>query len=344
MSLLMRRRGLMKVASVVDAILVTMTPTAGFTVGFNLTFTGSVYIDFKDGGGKEALTSGVEKTHLYSSAGTYIAEITGDLTNITKFIADQCSIKFIENFKTGLLTDLQLQNNVYEGILDITQARVKTKVLIFGNVLLTDILFATSGNELVSDLRVYDCDISVLKLSNVPVATLLFAYRNYNMTDIEFSISGNGIMLDIECADCDIRSLDMTNVRVGSSTNATLIFDRNINLYEVLFASVGNGALKTYRFDSCNLGYIDLISGGQNMSVNTNNLDFRNNNMTAAEVNHMLVDLYTLVSDEGSGGDYTGRQIKMDGTNAAPDGTSGGYDGLTAKANLISKGITVTTN
>lgn len=32
------------------------------------------------------------------------------------------------------------------------------------------------------------------------------------------------------------------------------------------------------------------------------------------------------------------------GTNAAPDGTSGGFDGITAKANLIGKGCTVTTN
>ena len=36
--------------------------------------------------------------------------------------------------------------------------------------------------------------------------------------------------------------------------------------------------------------------------------------------------------------------INVRGTNAAPDGSSGGYDGLTAKANLIAKGFTVNTN
>jgi hypothetical protein len=66
--------------------------------------------------------------------------------------------------------------------------------------------------------------------------------------------------------------------------------------------------------------------------------------MTAAEVNHILVDLANLVSGEGVGGDYTGRRIYMYGTNAAPDSSSGGYDGLTAKANLQAKGITVNTN
>ena len=80
MSLLLANRALIS-DSGEEAILVTMTPTAGFTVGFTLNFTGSIDIDFKDGGGKEALTNGLEKTHLYA-AGTYIAEITGDLTNI----------------------------------------------------------------------------------------------------------------------------------------------------------------------------------------------------------------------------------------------------------------------
>ncbi|MCJ7802748.1 MAG: hypothetical protein MUP82_10375 [Candidatus Marinimicrobia bacterium] len=47
---------------------------------------------------------------------------------------------------------------------------------------------------------------------------------------------------------------------------------------------------------------------------------------------------------EGVGGNYTGRFINIAGTNAAPDGTSGGFDGLTAKTNLQGKGFAVITN
>lgn len=61
--------------------------------------------------------------------------------------------------------------------------------------------------------------------------------------------------------------------------------------------------------------------------------------MTAAEVNKILVDIDT-ISDSVS----TGRTLQIHGTNAAPDSTSGGYDGITAKNNLITKGWTVTTS
>lgn len=61
--------------------------------------------------------------------------------------------------------------------------------------------------------------------------------------------------------------------------------------------------------------------------------------MTAAEVNRMLVEINAIAT---SG--FTGRSIIMNGTNAAPDSSSGGYDGLTAKTALQSKGFTVTTN
>jgi hypothetical protein len=41
---------------------------------------------------------------------------------------------------------------------------------------------------------------------------------------------------------------------------------------------------------------------------------------------------------------FTGRAIDIGGNNAAPDATSGGYDGIAAKNALIAKGITVTTS
>ena len=64
-----------------------------------------------------------------------------------------------------------------------------------------------------------------------------------------------------------------------------------------------------------------------------------NNNMTAAEVNQILVDL-----DTNSTNAFTNRIISIAGTNAAPDTTSGGLNGSAAKTNLVGKGFTVTTN
>lgn len=61
------------------------------------------------------------------------------------------------------------------------------------------------------------------------------------------------------------------------------------------------------------------------------------NSFDAANVNQILVDLDTKGWINGS--------VNISGAgNSAPDGTSGGLDGLTAKTNLIANGWTVTTN
>ena len=94
-----------------------------------------------------------------------------------------------------------------------------------------------------------------------------------------------------------------------------------------------------YYADNCDLGYVDFTPFSGLTNVNGCTVTLSSNNMTAGEVNHILVDL-----DSISVGGYTGRVILISGTNAAPDGSSGGFDGLTAKSNLITKGFTVTTN
>lgn len=165
-----------------EKILITIAPTAGFTVGFNLTFSGSVYIDFKDGDGKEALTSGVEKTHLYAIAGTYIAEISGDLENITKFIADNNRITSISNLKTGLLEDLRVNNNLITGTLNLVNAPVQKRFECQENSGLTGITFASFGNQKLTYIRVFNCNLTgALNLSTVPIgdpsSSSLYAYN-----------------------------------------------------------------------------------------------------------------------------------------------------------------------
>jgi len=94
--------------------------------------------------------------------------------------------------------------------------------------------------------------------------------------------------------------------------------------------------------NDCNLGYVDFTANISILAANNLIHNLRNNNMTAAEGNHILFDLATHVAGEGAGGDFIGRSINIGGTNDDPDSTSGGYDGLAAKATLESKGIVVT--
>ena len=112
----------------------------------------------------------------------------------------------------------------------------------------------------------------------------------------------------------------------------------NTNLTNVIMPSTQRSFINVNIY-SCNLGYVDFTVCPNLTSTKGMGVLLQNNNMTAAEVNHILVDLDT-ISTSG----YTGRVINISGTNAAPDGTSGGYDGLTAKTSLQSKGFTVTTS
>jgi len=369
-----------------DAILITMTPTVLFTAGINLTFaSGTLTIDWKDGSTPENFVSGVELTHQYVSAGTYIAEITGDLTNITAFVADNCKITGIANLKTGLLTNFTINNNLYSGGLDMSLAPISGRLWTYTNSGLTGITFASSGNAIITDTRLYSCNFSTLDFTNVPLSgrfecqsnsgltgitfansgnakftlTRMYScnltgtldlsnnpvggtvqiYSNPNLTDITFASSGNTIILNFSLASNDLTgTLDLSNVPVGT----TVQINSNSNLTGITFASSGNGNIFGFLFISNSLNYVDFTN--LSFAIINGSLRLENNSMAVADVNHELVDLYSLVSGEGAGGDYTGRTIRIDGTNAAPDSSSGGYNGTQAIIDLTAKGITVTTS
>lgn len=145
----------------------------------------------------------------------------------------------------------------------------------------------------------------------------------------------------LEFNDNDLDSLDISMLTyLGNSFVSGSILDvsGNSNLNYISLPTA-NGHLATYDLSSCDLEYVDFTSLSQMTNGNSRQFLLQDNSMTAAEVNHILVDL-----DGLSSGGYTGRVINIAGTNAAPDGSSGGYDGLTAKSNLQTKGFTVTTN
>lgn len=119
---------------------------------------------------------------------------------------------------------------------------------------------------------------------------------------------------------------------IASNTSVTgwTLPTSNTNTFDYL---VGNG---------CDLGYVD-VSGLTNVWKKNNHFQWwHNNNMTSTEVNQMLQDAWDLVSGETSGGDYTGRTFKIDGTNAAPDSSSGGIDGTQRVIDLATMAVIVT--
>lgn len=113
------------------------------------------------------------------------------------------------------------------------------------------------------------------------------------------------------------------------------------------FEIKSNGSLTSFSFHASSktdrlrandnlLGYVD-ITGIMNDWDNVTSLNLDDNAMSAAEVNCYLVDF----DGQVTAGVYT---ITIAGSNAAPDGASGGCDGSSAKTSLIGKGLTVTTS
>jgi hypothetical protein len=86
-----------------------------------------------------------------------------------------------------------------------------------------------------------------------------------------------------------------------------------------------------------------IVSG---MTVaNTAGIYLAGNSWGADTVNRILTDFDSISAVRSSGATWTGCTLNIAGNNAAPDGTSGGYDGLAALSNLTGSPInwTVTT-
>ena len=270
----------------------------------------------------------------------------------------------ITNFSNNNLTSLDLS------VLEDIGGSIRYN----GNSGLTTVTNATASGELITDYRGFSCALTGIDLSgysrlggNVLIYdndattitfpsssetfTMLRIDQN-NLTTIDFSpLSGFG---------SDIRfysNPSANSVTFPTSTEViTRLWGRSSNYSTVDFSTLSklggdfrfnaNSGMTSitlpttsqnfsfFNVQDCDMGFIDFTKlTGTNNAIS---IDLTNNSMTATEVNHILVD----IDNEG----WTNITLKMAGTNAAPDGTSGGFDGLTAKANIITAGGTVTTN
>ena len=323
MSLLLANRAVFGI-STEEKILITVTPTAGFTVGFKLNFTGSVDVDFKDGGGKEALTSGIEKTHLYSIGGTYITEITGDIGSITFFDADNSKISFMSNLNTSLLTRFDIINNLYVGKLDLSLSPVKTFVAYSDNAGLDEVEHAASGNELVLQYDCFDCDIQGnLDLSNIPLTTRLLGRGNPDMTSVLLSATGNGTLSLCHLYNCGILSQNFSTIGIGGGFR---IYN-NPSCDTLIFRVTGNATLTEFLAYNCDLPDVDFSVFPTSNGV-TIRLD--GNSMSATEHDDQLINLNTTGWINGSLAITSGNTARTSASDTA-------YNNLT-----ITNGWTIT--
>ena len=133
-----------------EVITITTDQTILGVVGIKLIFTtGTLTVNWGDGNPSENFTSGIELTHNYISTGTYDIEISGDLVEITSFDIDTSRVSLIENIITGLLTELDISSNLYNGTLDLSNISIGTTLKAQSNTSLS-IIFSSSGNTLLT--------------------------------------------------------------------------------------------------------------------------------------------------------------------------------------------------
>jgi len=151
--------------------------------------------------------------------------------NFELFNADNSKITTLENFKTGLLTELRLFNNLLTGVLDLSNVPVSGLFYTFSNPDLTSIIFAASGNAPITSFRSESCDITGdLDFQNIPSLTgLFYIYGNANLTGI---LNLNWTGSNFRCYNCDIDDFDLTNVNF-SLTSSSLNM-RNNNLTDLV--------------------------------------------------------------------------------------------------------------
>ena len=124
--------------------------------------------------------------------------------------------------------------------------------------------------------------------------------------------------------------------------------DNNPNLTDILFPTSTedffDSNTQTYnhalQLNDCSLGYVDFsplagatLNNGATTSTKYATIHLEDNGMSATDVNHILVDFATIATNNSPRWDNV--TLIINGSNAAPDGTSGSFDGIGARNTLL---------
>lgn len=286
----------------------------------------------------------------------YSCNLTGmiDLRMFTRLQATGASIKLNDNpnlesiqmpvVTSGVLQAFYAHNCNLKGTLDlsgITAYGSSSTIYAYNNPLLEEIIFPVSASGVITGLNVNGCNLKgILDLSCFTSfgtnASIQF-YNNPLLKGVVLAATISGAIGTFSAYNCDLTGiLDLSMVTFNSTQFSLTVYD-NENLTEIILPS--NGKILSINAYRCNLSYINIkdIPNGTDKAYMS--IALQDNAMTAAEVNRILAEV-----DSVSVSGYASRSLRLTGTNAAPDSSSGGYDGLAAKASLQSKGFIVYTN
>jgi hypothetical protein len=207
----------------------------------------------------------------------------------------------------------------------------------------------TASTEVFTNYNIAACDIQgTHDLSMFPNlgGTFLF-YANSGLTDFNFHSTGSTeTFTRLQGYDCDLTTSNF-DLSIFPNIGSIINLHNNPNLSGITFPlstqtfknrnSTSNNDT-AIGLNGCSLGYVNFHPlSGATMDPNATSstgcdIFLQNNGMTTAEVNHILEDLSGITTNNLS--TWSGLTLNIGGTNAAPDGSTGGYDGLSAVSYL----------
>jgi len=229
---------------------------------------------------------------------------------------------------TSFVKDIRLDEDGVVGHLIMPFPNLGFETWLRRNPDMTGVTFLPS-NVVCTRMRLEECGLTgVLDLPFTRLRGDVRIHTNPNLTKINFANSNEPIYR-LRAYGCNLTGTqDVPFTRLKTEAD----FSNNPMLTELNFATTGELITKL-RLNNCSLGLINWSA----FTASNDNIEIRlaDNNMSAAEVNQNLAAIDAKGWENGS--------LTIDGSNAAPNGTSGGVDGNDAVSSLIAKGWTVQT-
>ena len=281
------------------------------------------------------ITGNLDLTMFRKFYNIFRLDINPNLTGVT------FSCTGTTNFNEFRINSCNLTGNLN---LSTLSGRLGGIFTVRNNPLLTGITFSSSNFMVTTGspppgFFVDNCNLTgTLDMSNITGLNTDFrAYNNLNLTQILHGSSSSTFVRFLVYS-CNLTGTYDLSMLSGLSGSIQIYF--NPLLTNVVFPpsvqqfnNVGtNPNDSAFTLGNNDLGYVDFRPLSGATLVNNSRIRLNDNTMTAAEVNHILVDFVTIATSNPSGWDYV--VLNIAGTNADPDSSSGGYDGLAAITTL----------
>jgi len=217
---------------------------------------------------------------------------------------------------------------------DVSMIEVKGQFRIHQNANLTAISHKATSTPF-SAYTAYSTGITSLDVSMITqLGGAVWIYSCPSLTSLTFPVASSA------SASFILNNLDsLATIDLSGFSNINQIQVDNNDVLTSFTPPVSTSTFTSLSIDENPLiNAFDITTLSNYINIDNQNSDLSDNNWSVAETNQMLVYLDTIAT-----GVNTGRTITIT-NNSIPDGSTGGNDGLTAKANLIGKGIATSTD